>query len=193
MGCGPPALGSRNHEFHIDAAVDGDSDQERLTTVLYTLLEDSLVGRLLLAGTAEHLKYVAFDKGSTQKRESFPLTSWERSEKPFRETIRQLKAYFAGKLTAFDLDLAGDGTEFQQRVWQELRNVPYGETVSYGEIAKAIGQPTASRAVGMANGRNPISIVVPCHRIIGSSGKLVGYGGGIDRKTRLLQLEGVTV
>lgn len=161
--------------------------------MFYTWFEDSPVGRLLLAGTAEHLKYVAFDDGSTLKRQSIPLDSWEHSEKPFRETVRQLKAYFKGQRTTFDLPLAADGTEFQKRVWQELGNVPYGATVSYGEIATAIGQPTASRAVGMANGRNPISIVVPCHRIIGSSGKLVGYGGGLERKTRLLQLEGITV
>lgn len=161
--------------------------------MFYTWFDDSPVGRLLLAGTAEHLKYVAFDDGSTQKRQSIPLDSWEYSEKPFLEAIRQLKAYFKGRLTAFDLPLDGEGTEFQKRVWNELTKVPYGATVSYGQIATAIGQPTASRAVGMANGRNPISIVVPCHRIIGSSGKLVGYGGGIERKTRLLQLEGVTV
>ena len=122
-----------------------------------------------------------------------PRKDWEQSEKPFRETIRQLNAYFAGKLTNFDVEVEGEGTAFQQRVWKELRNVPYGETVTYGDIAKAIGQPTASRAVGMANGRNPISIVVPCHRIIGSSGKLVGYGGGLERKTKLLKLEGVAV
>lgn len=161
--------------------------------MFYTWFEGSSVGRLLLAGTADRLKYLAFDDGSTQKRQSLPLETWEHSEKPFRETIRQLKAYFKGKLTHFDLDVDGDGTEFQQRVWRELCNVPYGETVSYGEIAKAIGRPTASRAVGMANGRNPISIVVPCHRIIGSNGKLVGYGGGLDRKTKLLRLEGVAV
>jgi len=174
-------------------ALDYDSDQERLSPMFYTWLEDSPVGRLLLAGTADHLKYLVFDDGSTQKRSKIPLDTWERSEKPFRETIRQLKLYFTGKLTDFQLPVSGDGTEFQKRVWQELCNVPFGETVSYGDVARAIGQPTASRAVGMANGRNPISIVVPCHRIIGSSGKLVGYGGGLERKTRLLKLEGVTL
>lgn len=161
--------------------------------MFYAWFDDSPVGRLLLAGTSEHLKYLAFDDGSTKKRQSIPLDNWEYSEKPFLEAIGQLKAYFKGQLTTFDLPLAGEGTEFQKRVWHELTKVPYGATVSYGHIATAIGQPTASRAVGMANGRNPISIVVPCHRIIGSSGKLVGYGGGIERKTRLLQLEGVTV
>ena len=180
-------------QIPISPAVDCDSGQERLPTMFYTWFDDSPVGRLLLAGTAEHLKYLVFDDGSTKQRQTLPMEHWEQSERPFRETILQLKAYFNGRLTEFELDVAGDGTAFQKRVWKELRGVPYGETVSYGDIAKAIGQPTASRAVGMANGRNPISIIVPCHRIIGSGGKLVGYGGGLDRKTRLLRLEGVAV
>jgi methylated-DNA-[protein]-cysteine S-methyltransferase len=102
---------------------------------------------------------------------------------------RQLEEYFAGERTEFDLPLAPEGTPFQQRVWEALRAIPYGETVSYGELARRIGQPTASRAVGLANGKNPISIVVPCHRVIGSSGKLIGYGGGLERKQTLLELE----
>lgn len=106
-----------------------------------------------------------------------------------REAERQLAEYFAGERTAFDLPLAADGTPFQRRVWAALCDIPYGETISYGELARRIGRPTASRAVGLANGRNPISIVVPCHRVIGSSGKLVGYGGGLDRKHTLLELE----
>jgi methylated-DNA-[protein]-cysteine S-methyltransferase len=108
---------------------------------------------------------------------------------PFAETKRQLNAYFAGQLTEFDLPLAPDGTEFQQKVWQELRRIPYGTTLSYGELARRIGNPNASRAVGLANGRNPISIIVPCHRVIGASGKLIGYGGGLSRKEILLTLE----
>ena len=106
-----------------------------------------------------------------------------------KEAERQLGEYFVGDRTTFDLPLAAVGTPFQQRVWEELRAIPYGETVSYGELARRIGQPTASRAVGLANGKNPISIVVPCHRVIGSSGKLVGYGGGLERKQTLLELE----
>lgn len=106
-----------------------------------------------------------------------------------KETARQLEEYFAGERTTFDLPLAAEGTPFQRRVWEALSAIPYGETVSYGELARRIGQPTASRAVGLANGRNPISIVVPCHRVIGSSGKLVGYGGGLERKQTLLALE----
>lgn len=161
--------------------------------MFYTWFEDSPVGRLLLAGTSEQLRFLVFNDGATQKRQSLPLENWEQSAVPFRDTLRQLKAYFAGKLTQFEVNVAGAGTAFQQQVWQALRDVPYGKTVSYGQIAQAIGRPTASRAVGMANGRNPVSIIVPCHRIIGSSGKLVGYGGGLDRKTRLLKLEGVTI
>jgi len=109
---------------------------------------------------------------------------------PFTETKRQLALYFAGQLTEFDLPLAPEGTVFQQKVWQELRHIPYGATLSYGELARRIGNPNASRAVGLANGRNPISIIVPCHRVIGASGKLVGYGGGLSRKEILLALEG---
>lgn len=106
-----------------------------------------------------------------------------------KEAERQLGEYFTGARTTFDLALAPAGTAFQLRVWAALRAIPYGETVSYGELARRIGQPTASRAVGLANGKNPISIVVPCHRVIGSSGKLVGYGGGLERKQTLLELE----
>lgn len=101
----------------------------------------------------------------------------------------QLDEYFAGTRTAFDLPLALAGTPFQQRVWQELQAIPYGETVSYGELARRIGQPTASRAVGLANGRNPVSIIVPCHRVVGADGSLTGYGGGIERKRYLLAFE----
>ncbi|GAA0614192.1 methylated-DNA--[protein]-cysteine S-methyltransferase [Sporichthya brevicatena] len=106
-----------------------------------------------------------------------------------KEADRQLGEYFACERTTFDLPLAADGTPFQRRVWAALCEIPYGETISYGELARRIGQPTASRAVGLANGRNPISVVVPCHRVIGSSGKLVGYGGGLSRKQTLLELE----
>ena len=159
----------------------------------YTWMDETPIGRILLAGDDEGLKYLVFDHGASQERHQLPLAGWTEKAAPFKEVSRQLKAYFAGNLHRFDLPLAANGTDFQKRVWKALCDVPYGETVSYGEIAKAIGKPTASRAVGMANGRNPISIIVPCHRIIGSSGKLVGYGGGLERKTRLLQLEGVAV
>jgi methylated-DNA-[protein]-cysteine S-methyltransferase len=110
-------------------------------------------------------------------------------DEPFATAARQLDAYFAGQLTEFDLPLALAGTDFQRKVWAGLRAIPYGQTVSYGELARRIGSPAASRAVGLANGRNPVAIVVPCHRVIGSDGSMTGYGGGLDRKRFLLALE----
>jgi methylated-DNA-[protein]-cysteine S-methyltransferase len=107
----------------------------------------------------------------------------------FAETVGQLDAYFAGTLTQFDIPINLDGTEFQRRVWSQLQSIPYGETISYGELARRVGNPKASRAVGLANGRNPVAVIVPCHRVIGANGKLTGYGGGLDRKTWLLELE----
>ena len=117
------------------------------------------------------------------------LEDWEPADTAFQGTVDQLNAYFAGELTEFDVNLRLEGTEFQRRVWAGLVEIPYGETISYGELATRIGQPTASRAVGLANGRNPVSIIVPCHRVIGSTGALTGYGGGLDRKRTLLDLE----
>lgn len=112
--------------------------------------------------------------------------------RPFTETIRQLDAYFAGEPREFDLPLRLEGTPFQRSVWAQLQLIPYGETRSYGELAESLGKPGASRAVGLANGRNPVSIIVPCHRVIGASGSLTGYGGGLDRKQRLLAFENGT-
>ncbi|WP_395111247.1 methylated-DNA--[protein]-cysteine S-methyltransferase [Actinomadura sp. SCN-SB] len=108
---------------------------------------------------------------------------------PFGAVAEQLKAYFDGELTQFDLPYVLLGRPFQMRVWSALRRIPYGETVSYGELAQEIGSPNASRAVGMANGRNPISVIIPCHRVVGSSGDLTGYGGGLERKRYLLDFE----
>jgi methylated-DNA-[protein]-cysteine S-methyltransferase len=110
-------------------------------------------------------------------------------EAPFREVIAQLEAYFAGELRRFDLPLAPEGTPFQREVWSALTAIPYGETVSYGELARRLGRPAASRAVGAANGQNPIPIVIPCHRVIGADGSLTGFGGGLAIKRRLLDLE----
>ncbi len=111
------------------------------------------------------------------------------ADEPFASAAAQLRAYFDGELTEFDLQLSPAGTEFQRRVWAGLRAIPYGQTVTYGELARRLGSPAASRAVGLANGKNPIAIVVPCHRVIGSDGSLTGYGGGLDRKRFLLALE----
>ncbi|GHJ99573.1 methylated-DNA--[protein]-cysteine S-methyltransferase [Streptomyces sp. NPDC003753] len=116
-------------------------------------------------------------------------TFGERGEGAFAEAEEQLEAYFAGDLKEFTLELRLNGTPFQRGVWEQLRRIPYGETRSYGQLADALGKPGASRAVGLANGRNPIGIIVPCHRVIGASGGLTGYGGGLDRKRRLLEFE----
>lgn len=110
---------------------------------------------------------------------------------PFSLTRQQLNAYFAGQLTSFDLPLLGHGTMFQQQVWKALQSIPYGTTITYGELAHRIGQPQSSRAVGLANGKNPIAIVVPCHRVIGANGKLTGYSGGLEKKEWLLHHEQV--
>ncbi|MFJ5832678.1 methylated-DNA--[protein]-cysteine S-methyltransferase [Streptomyces sp. NPDC093089] len=116
-------------------------------------------------------------------------TFGEPDPRPFTEAVRQLDAYFAGELTAFDLPLNLVGTPFQLRVWDQLLRIPYGETRTYGELAEELGNPGSSRAVGLANGKNPVSIIVPCHRVIGAGGSLTGYGGGLDRKQRLLAFE----
>lgn len=156
-----------------------------MTTMQYRIIE-SPVGPLTLAGigsTLMHLRMV--DQTHEPDR-----SGWAPAEAEiFADAAEQLAAYFSGELTQFDLELHLAGTEFQRKVWAALQTIPYGETRSYGEIAMQIGSPGASRAVGLANGRNPIGIIVPCHRVIGSTGGLTGYGGGIDRKKALLALE----
>lgn len=148
---------------------------------------DSPVGRLLLAADDAGIRLISFPTGSRTRTVE---DGWQESDEPFVETKRQMAAYFAGELRDFDLPLAPQGTPFQLSVWNALRRIPYGKTVSYGAIAKQIGRPSASRAVGAANGANPLPIVVPCHRVIGSTGSLTGFGGGIDTKAALLRLEG---
>lgn len=155
------------------------------TTPVYRTI-DSPIGPLTLAGTDTTLWHLRM----VEQTHEPDRTDWQPGPADaFPEAVEQLTAYFAGELTEFDLALGFAGTEFQRRVWAALRTIPYGETRSYGEIAMEIGSPGAARAVGMANGRNPIAIIVPCHRVVGSSGGLTGYGGGIERKLRLLQLE----
>lgn len=147
----------------------------------------SPVGGLLLTGDERALQEIRFLAPRTPP----PVkSSWREDPLPFREAIRQLEAYFAGKLQDFTLSLAPQGTEFQLRVWHALAEIPFGTTISYGELARRVGRPRAFRAVGAANGRNPLPIVLPCHRVIGSDGSLTGYGGGLHIKRALLELEG---
>jgi methylated-DNA-[protein]-cysteine S-methyltransferase len=154
-------------------------------TVYYCYTETP-VGELLVAGDAEGLSLIGFPQGTMRRA---PEPDWIFNEKPLAEACRQLREYFAGERREFDLPLNLNGTDFQVSVLSALRDIPYGETVSYGEIARRVGRPKAVRAVGAANGRNPIPIIVPCHRVIGSTGDLTGFGGGLDTKEALLRLE----
>ncbi|TDD91715.1 methylated-DNA--[protein]-cysteine S-methyltransferase [Actinomadura rubrisoli] len=122
-------------------------------------------------------------------QETFGVPAEDPGAGPFATIAEQLAAYFAGDLTEFDLPLNLRGTPFQRRVWSALQEIPYGETTTYGELAVEIGSPSASRAVGLANGRNPVGVIVPCHRVVGSTGGLTGYGGGLERKRYLLDFE----
>ncbi|MEV6103975.1 methylated-DNA--[protein]-cysteine S-methyltransferase [Streptomyces sp. NPDC051940] len=154
----------------------------------YTVI-DSPVGPLtMVAVDGELAGLYMTDQNGRPADEDFGVAG-DPADAPFPEAAEQLRAYFAGELTEFDLPLRLDGTPFQQRVWAELCRIPYGETVSYAELAERIGKPTASRAVGLANGRNPVSIIVPCHRVIGSNGSLTGYAWGVERKRYLLGFE----
>ena len=151
---------------------------------MISTIYDSPVGPLTLHSDGAALTGLEFDQPK------HPLTpSPPGSDQVLDAARRQLDRYFAGKLRAFELPLAPRGTPFQQKVWAALRAIPYGVTRTYGQQAIAIGAPKASRAVGLANGRNPIAIIVPCHRVIGASGNLTGFGGGIERKRQLLDLE----
>lgn len=153
---------------------------------MYYHIIESPICPILLAGDEKELKQVIFLKG--KRKEDIPA-DWMENKDFFREAVRQLEAYFSGKLKSFDLRLAPEGTEFQKSVWRALCKIPYGETRTYKDIAESIGNPKAYRAVGHANNRNPISIIVPCHRVIGSNGKLTGYACGLDIKAFLLNIE----
>lgn len=155
-------------------------------TTLYCHIP-SPIGELLLTSDGSSLTRIYMQK---QKYGSEVKAEWQKDEASFKEAKRQLDAYFGGELKQFDLPLAPAGTEFQQSVWRALMDIPYGETLSYGELARRLGSDKRTRAVGMANGRNPISIIIPCHRVIGADGSLTGYGGGIERKRWLLAHEG---
>jgi methylated-DNA-[protein]-cysteine S-methyltransferase len=156
-------------------------------TITYWHEIDSPVGHLLLAGTADALTRLHFQAGPRPLK---PPREWQREVGPFRPVLAQLQEYFAGVRREFDLALAPHGTPFQLAVWRALTEIPYGETVSYGELARRIGPEGGARAVGLANGSNPLPIIVPCHRVIGADGSLTGFGGGLEVKRALLSLEG---
>ncbi len=158
---------------------------EPAESMLYTTV-DSPIGELLLLGDEQTLFGLYMQQGRKPMRIA---AGWQRDASPFARVATQLDEYFHAGRVAFDVPLAMHGSEFERRVWRALQDIPYGETISYGELARRIGQPSASRAVGLANGRNPISVIVPCHRVIGANGSLTGYGGGIERKRLLLELE----
>lgn len=153
---------------------------------MYYCYMPSPIGDLLLAGDEDGLALIGFPQGKMRRD---PEPDWIFNEKPLAEARRQLQEYFKGERREFDLPLQLSGTEFQVQVLEELRRIPYGATTSYGDIARRIGRPRAMRAVGAANGRNPIPIIIPCHRVIGSGGDLTGFGGGLDTKEALLRLE----
>jgi methylated-DNA-[protein]-cysteine S-methyltransferase len=156
-----------------------------MNTRSYTWYE-SPVGPLLLAGSPAGLNYVSFSSG----RHAVAVDAdWTEERSLFDNAIEQLHEYFAGERKTFSLTLMPEGTEFQKAVWSELQKIPYGETISYKELAERIGKPKAVRAVGAANGANPIPIIIPCHRVIGNDGSLTGFGGGLPLKKRLLKLE----
>ena len=155
----------------------------------------SPVGLLFLARTAQGLRHLEFmDRKSIKRMISnhaaeYPEATWEPSLLDLKPVVEQLEAYFCGALDTFDVPTSVSGSPFQLMVWRSLLEIPYGETRTYGQIAKAIGQPRSARAVGLANNQNPLAIIVPCHRVIGAKGEMTGYGGGVTRKKWLLQLE----
>lgn len=148
------------------------------------------VGTMIVVQDDQGVRYIDFQDGPEPLS---PVDSWQRDARFCQAAREQLQAYFVGELTQFDLPLAPIGTDFQQRVWTVLADVPYGQTISYGEMAKQLQHASAARAVGMANGRNPLAIVLPCHRVVGANRTLTGYRGGLPIKTFLLTLEGLTI
>lgn len=158
------------------------------TALLQYAYMDSPVGNLQLVGDDRYLRHIFFPTHSLQ-----PPPHWQLVESLPYPVAEQLTAYFAGALTEFDLPISPEGTTFQLEVWAALEEIPYGETISYMELARRVGNPDAVRAVGLANGKNPLPIVVPCHRVIGSDGSMTGYGGGLSTKEFLLTHEGVPV
>ena len=154
-----------------------------MTTTYRTMT--SPIGTLTIAGEDGVVTRVLME----DQRHAPSAEGWAHDPNAFADVVGQLEEYFAGERTSFDVPLRLEGSEFQRTVWQGLLDIPYGETCSYGELAAAIGRPGAARAVGLANGRNPVAVIVPCHRVIGAGGDLTGYVGGLDRKRHLLELE----
>ncbi|WOO39022.1 methylated-DNA--[protein]-cysteine S-methyltransferase [Anaerocolumna sp. AGMB13020] len=156
-----------------------------VVTMKNSIIFDTIIGKLYLAETDGAISHLYF-AGDPSEYETAGV------ETPLlREARSQINSYLEGKRTSFDLPLSPKGTPFQEKVWEALQTIPYGETISYKELATRAGNPKASRAVGMANNKNPISVIIPCHRVIGANGQLVGYGGGLPLKEQLLRLEGV--
>ncbi|GAU67223.1 methylated-DNA--[protein]-cysteine methyltransferase [Streptomyces sp. NBRC 110611] len=175
----PPA----HSEAHPPAHSEGGAP------ITHTVLADTPVGPLTLVAAGDALTGLYMTGQRHRPPEEAFGAPADPGEPPFAATITQLRAYFRGELTRFDVPLTLRGTPFQRRVWAALCRIPYGETRSYGQLAEQLGAPSAARAVGLANGRNPVGIIVPCHRVVGADGSLTGYGGGLDRKRRLLAFE----
>lgn len=151
---------------------------------MISCIYESPIGPFTLASNGEAITQLEFEGGR------YPLPQYPRGDdKVLKQARKELDAYFAGKLKDFTVPVAPEGTEFQKKAWKALQKIPYGTTRSYGQQAKVVGNPSASRAVGAANGRNPIAVIIPCHRVIGSNGSLTGFGGGMKRKQFLLDLE----
>lgn len=163
-----------------------------METLHYCRIPTTPVGPLFLAASERGLALLEFDRGAfPPSNAQFAGAAWKESAPKLRFYVRELEQYFAGRRREFSLDLDLRGTDFQRRCWQALLGIPFGETRTYAEVARAVGQPRGFRAVGMANHDNPVAIVVPCHRVIASDGTLGGYGGGLPAKHWLLQLEGI--
>lgn len=156
---------------------------------MYYTYVDTPIGPFMLAGSDTALSAASFPRGDRRRE---PASGWIEARAPLAAAAEQIEEYFAGARRAFDLELAVEGTRFQRRVWRALRSIPFGELRSYGELAREIGRPGASRAVGAANGANPLPLVVPCHRVVGADGSLTGFGGGLETKRWLLEFEGAT-
>jgi methylated-DNA-[protein]-cysteine S-methyltransferase len=182
----PGRLGGQSGQLGGSGGPGGSDRTETGTAVRHTVV-DSPLGALTLVASGEALTGIYFKE---HLRRPSPGALGPDDPDGFAEATRQLREYFAGERRQFDLPLAPRGEPFQQRVWQLLKQIPYGETRSYGQLARELGDPALAQAVGAAHGRNPISVVVPCHRVVGADGSLTGYAGGLERKRALLELEG---